>query len=94
MKINLSDITEEVLEIIEDSEWQVDSYKKTTNESVYIDIFRYFENKKEWATIRVSDHKQAYPNWLNTYSISPSEISIQTLVTILSLPFGAVGDIL
>lgn len=94
MKINISDIAEDIFEIIEDSEWQIDSRKITTNGSVYIDIFRYFEDKKEWATIRVADHKQEYSNWLNTYSISPYEISPQTLVTILGLPFGAVGDIL
>jgi len=94
MKINLYKITEDVDEIIHLTGWEIDTFKRTTNGSVYIDIFRREDGQKEWATIRIADHKQFYANWLWTYSVSPSEISVETLRTILKLPFGNVGDIL
>ena len=94
MKINLKKTTNNIIDMATTQGWEIDRHKKTINGSVYIDIYRFHENKKEWATIRVSDHKQAYQNFLYTYSVSPSEISIETLKTILNLPFGAVGDIL
>ena len=94
MSVNLLKISTEILNIIKETGWTVKSYKRATRGSVYIEIFRVEDEKKEWAVIRVADHKQVYQNWITLYSVTPMEISVETMRTILKFEFGKVGDIL
>jgi len=80
----------EVIQLTESVGWQIDKIKIALTGSVYIDIRR----DREWAQIRIADHKQVYHKWLITYSIAPGDLWFEDLEDILRQPYGEVGDIL
>jgi len=91
MKIDIRQIASEVKAAASEIGWRIEQTKLASTGSVYIELVR---DDREWVVIRVADHKQVYHKWLTTYSLSPSEYSIEEIIEILNRPFGEVGDVL
>lgn len=92
--IRLSNVADEVLYLIELLEWEYKGKDVASTGSIYIDICRERDGKKEWLIIRVADHKQVYHHcWLPVISISPGNYWFEELEEILKRPFGSVGEV-
>jgi len=87
-------ITYDVIELAEKVGWIYKGKKIASTGSTYLDFSRTVNDKTEWVTIRVADHKQFYQGWIIEYSVSPGDLYFEELESVLTKEFGKVGDIL
>jgi len=91
MKIDLVKIGYHVFKEAEQFGWKKSEIKIASTGTVYLELVR---DGREWVVIRVGNHKQVYHRWLTTYSLSPGNYNFNSIIEILSKPFGEVGDVL
>ena len=91
MNICLNKIANLVLSNARETGWSLSEMRMAETGSIYIELVR---DGKEWVVVRIADHNQAYNRWITTYSVSPSELSVEEMDLILKKPFGEVGDVL
>ena len=95
MRIDLREISYEILDIAEELGWELKEKHVASTDSIYLEMCRREgEDLKEWIVIRVADHKQIYHHWLRTYSCSPYELGSDDVREILEREFGEAGDVL
>jgi hypothetical protein len=82
---------QEVIRIALAEGWKLEEARIADTGSCYVELSR---KRKEWVIIRIADHPVAYESWLKTHSISPTELKVEEVRSILRRPLGEVGDML
>ena len=85
------EVSDEVKALAESVGWRVRETRLASTGSIYVTLVR---DEREWLVIRVANHKQVYQRWLTTISIAPGDRWFEELESILTQPFGTVGDVL
>lgn len=91
MQIDLREIAKNVELEAKQFGWKRSEIRIASTGTLYLELVR---ESREWVVIRIGDHKQVYHRWLTTYSLSPRDYNFDGIMSILSKPFGEVGDVL